>query len=242
MLGRWAARGFDLLATVEDQVYGGVTAERPGCTEAVEETRGEIAVHEGRPILAFYSSTCGGHTAGVDEVWRRPASPYLRGVRDIGRGAEASFCHISPQFRWKETWTAKEFDSILQKNLPRVRSGWSAKRYGRFTGLSIRGRSDSRRASCLRLQFERGSVDLAGDEIRWVLRRKNGEGLRSALLTDAGVSRRKKRPAMVTIQGQGFGHGVGMCQYGAMGMAEAGYRHDEIVRHYYRGSVVNRFY
>jgi SpoIID/LytB domain protein len=82
MLGRWSDRGFDLLPTVEDQVYGGVEAEKPGCTVAVEETRGEVAVQGGAPIRAFYSSTCGGHTAAADEVWDRPPASYLRAVRD----------------------------------------------------------------------------------------------------------------------------------------------------------------
>ena len=242
MMGRWAARGFDLLATVEDQVYGGVEAERPACTLAVEETRGEVGVHDGAPIRAFYSSTCGGHTAAPDEVWSRPPAPYLQAVRDMTSRVDHSFCSISPLFHWEESWTAAKLEEILRKSLPRVRPDWNAKRAGRLAGVSLRERSISRRASCLRLQFQRGHVDLSGDEIRWVLRRPNGEGLRSALLQRVQVSRSKGRLARVKIEGQGYGHGVGMCQYGAMGMAEAGYDHKQIIRFYYRGAQVRRFY
>ena len=94
----------------------------------------------------------------------------------------------------------------------------------------------------LKLKFAHGSVELGGDEIRWVLRRPNGEGLRSALLTKVDVRKKGGRISRVRIEGQGYGHGVGMCQFGAMGMAEAGYRHDQIIRFYYRGSKVARLY
>jgi stage II sporulation protein D len=108
--------------------------------------------------------------------------------------------------------------------------------------VTLRERSASRRVSCLRLSFRKGHVDLAGDEIRWTLRRANGEGLRSALLTRVQATRRRGRIVSLRVEGQGYGHGVGLCQYGAMGMAEAGYGHQEIIRFYYRGTQVRRFY
>ena len=242
MLGRWQNRGFDLLATVEDQVYGGRSAERAGCSEAVEETRGEVALCEGRPVRAFYSSTCGGHTASPDEVWKRPPESCLRGVRDRTGRVEGSFCKASPHFRWKQEWTGTELDQVLGKSIPRVRSDWSRKKAGRLTGIEIVDRSPSQRVARLKLKFAHGSVELRGDEIRWVLRRPNGEGLRSALLTKVDVRKKGGRISRVRIEGQGYGHGVGMCQFGAMGMAEAGYRHDQIIRFYYRGSKVARLY
>lgn len=242
MMGRWSSRGFDLLATVEDQVYGGRKAERAGCDEAVEETRGEIAFCDGAPVRAFYSSTCGGHTAAPDEVWKRPPETCLRGVRDHTGRVEGSFCKISPQFRWKQEWTGAEIEKVLTGSIPKVRSGWSRKKAGRLTGIEIAERSESRRVSKLKLKFEHGTVELGGDEIRWVLRRPNGEGLRSALLGKVEVSKKKGRISRVRIEGQGYGHGVGMCQFGAMGMAEAGYRHEQIIRFYYRGVKLARLY
>jgi stage II sporulation protein D len=242
MMGRWADRGFDLLATVEDQVYGGVAAERPGCTAAVEETRGIVGVSEGAPIRAFYSSTCGGHTAAPEEVWKRPPAPYLRGVRDMAGRAEHSFCSSSPLFRWTEEWTGARFESLVRGALDRARPGWDGKKHGSLTGVALKGRSVSQRAAPVRLSFQHGHVDLAGDEVRWILRRPGGEGLRSALLTSVQATRRKGRVTRVRISGQGYGHGVGMCQYGAMGMAEAGYKYDQIFRFYYRGAELRRFY
>ncbi len=242
MMGRWADRGFDLLPTVEDQVYGGLAAEKPGCTAAVEETRGIVGVDATGPIRAFYSSTCGGHTAAPEEVWKRPAAPYLRAVRDLTGRVEHSFCSGSPFFRWKEEWTGAKFEAAIRRGLDRARPGWDRKTHGRLTGVSLAGKSGSARAAPLRLTFQRGHVDLAGDEVRWVVRRPNGEGLRSALLTSVQVTRRKGRISRVRIAGQGYGHGVGMCQFGAMGMAEAGYTYDQIFRFYYRGASLRRYY
>lgn len=242
MMGRWAGRGFDLLPTVEDQVYGGLAAERPGCTAAVEETRGLVGVDAGSPIRAFYSSTCGGHTAAPEEVWKRPAASYLKGVRDLAGPAKQSFCSSSPFFRWTEQWTGAQFESQVRSGLDRIRPGWDKKKHGRLTGVALGGKSGSQRAAPLRLSFQHGSVDLAGDEVRWVVRRPSGEGLRSALLTSVQASRRKGRVTRVRISGQGYGHGVGMCQFGAMGMAEAGYTHEQIFRFYYRGAALHQYY
>lgn len=242
MMGRWADRGFDLLPTVEDQVYGGLAAERPGCTTAVEETRGLVGVDAAGPIRAFYSSTCGGHTASPEEVWKRPSAPYLKGVRDLSGDTEHSFCSGSPFFRWKEEWTGAQFESLVRSGLDRARPGWDQKKHGRLTGVSLAGKSGSQRAAPLRVSFQHGRVDLAGDEVRWVVRRPGGEGLRSALLTSVQMTRRKGRVTQVRIAGQGYGHGVGMCQFGAMGMAEAGYTHEQIFRFYYRGAGLHRYY
>ncbi len=243
MLDRRRDRGFDVLPTVEDQVYSGVESERPACTRAVEETRGIVAVHRGKPIRAFYHSTCGGHTASVREVWDRPSAPYLRPVRDRTRRAQASFCAVSPVFRWQEEWTGAEFESMLDRHLPGVVNGWERSRYGALRRIEIGGRSESRRVSSLKLRFERGTVELAGDSIRRVIRRPGGGGLlRSSLISRIGMERSGRGVKIVRISGQGFGHGIGMCQYGAMGMAEAGYSYDQIIRFYYRGAKLQRFY
>jgi stage II sporulation protein D len=242
MMGRWSDRGFDLLATVEDQVYGGLSAERPGCTAAVEETRGLVGVSAGVPIRAFYSSTCGGHTAAPEEVWKRPPAPYLQPVRDLAGHRDKSFCSVSPFFHWAEEWKGDAFEKAVRNGLNRGRPGWDAKKLGRLTGVALKGKSTSQRAAPVRLTFQRGSVDLAGDEVRWILRRPNGEGLRSAMLTSVQAWKRKGRVNHVKISGQGFGHGVGMCQFGAMGMAEAGYTHEQILEFYYRGAELHRYY
>ncbi|MFN8547982.1 MAG: SpoIID/LytB domain-containing protein [Candidatus Eisenbacteria bacterium] len=241
-MGRWRSDGFDLLATVEDQVYGGSAKEKAVCSDAIEETRGVVLSYQHFPVRAFYSSTCGGATAGPDEVWKRPRVEYLETVRDRTKRVSEPFCGMSPRFEWTEEWTGSELDRILEGTLKRRDSSWSRARYGRLTGISIEERGPSRRVADLRLSFEKGHVDLGGDEIRWVLRKTSGEGLRSALLTKVQVTKRKGRVAQVRISGRGYGHGVGMCQFGAMGMAKVGYDHTQILRFYYRGASLVRAY
>ncbi len=242
-LGRWRDRGYDVLPTIEDQVYGGIGSENPVCSDAVEETRGVFATYDGAPICAYYSSTCGGHTASLGEAWNKPETPYLRGVRDAPSEDKGSFCRESPWFRWTDEWTGAQFDQMLAVSLPRAFPGWNPAKHGRCEAISIMSRSESHRVTCLRLEFEKGHLDLAGDQIRSVIRRPGtGELLRSAILNKVQYSLRKGRIRRVRIWGQGYGHGVGMCQFGAMGMAQAGYRYDQILRFYYRGVELRRFY
>lgn len=241
-MGRWKARGFDLLASVEDQVYGGVESERAGCTQAVEDTRGVVALFESRPIRAYYCSTCGGHTCGVHEAWGDEVVPYLRGVNDKTHRVDDAFCSRSPRFRWTETWTVGELEPILDRSLPKVRSDWRRSRAGRLVSVELKDRRDSDQAAVLRLQFQHGTVDLRGDEIRWVVRRPGGDGLRSAFIRKVSLQKTKGHLSRVTLEGQGYGHGVGLCQFGAMGMAAAGYTHDQIIEFYYRGVRLERCY
>jgi len=243
VMGRRMARGFDVYATVEDQVYGGIPAERAPCTDAIEETRGVVALHKELPIRAFYSSTCGGHTSAPDEAWKHRAEPYLKASADRTRRVEKCFCAQSPHYEWTEKWAGKDFQKMIDRSLPRYRPSYSPRRYGPLKNITIAGRSASGRISSLKLIFRHGSIELSGDELRWVIRRpKNGEGLRSSLLRSVNCGSKKGRITSVTITGQGYGHGVGMCQFGAMGMASAGYTYDQIIRFYYRGASLRRFY
>lgn len=245
MLRRWAARGFDVLSTVEDQAYGGVDTEVDWCTQATVATRGVVAVDsDGRTIVSYYSSTCGGHSAAPSEVWRRPGAdaPYLRGVRCKTGRVSDSFCSISPRYLWNEVWEAESFEEMLDRTLSSQITSWDRNRYGRLRSIEIAARTPSKRVARLILEFEQGTVELGGDPIRWAIRRPNGEPLRSAMLTNVVVERHDGRLQRVGIEGRGFGHGIGLCQFGAMGMSEHGYDYREILRFYYRGSNVLRFY
>jgi stage II sporulation protein D len=242
LLSRWRARGFDLLATVEDQVYLGIPGERADVDAALAATTGVVALHEGRPIEAFYCSTCGGSTAGADEAWGRPARDYLVPRADHARGGPEAFCSASPHYRWSETWDGAELERILKTTLPRVLGAKNPDSWGRLENLSLASRSRSERVEELSIEFERARFQIGRDAVRWVLRRSSGEGLRSALLRKIDVKRAKGRVARVRIDGSGYGHGVGMCQFGAMGMARAGYDYDEILRFYYPGIDLVRAY
>lgn len=242
-LNKWSSRGFDLLATVEDQVYVGISGEKPRCDEAVMETAGVVALAERQPIEAFYSSTCGGRTASPQDVWGRDPCAYLASRPDRGSGGEDGFCKASPFHRWKESWDGATFEAIVRKNLAKTFGAKNPTGWGRLKNLSLKSRSASDRVGELEIQFAKKTFVLKGDQARWILRRPSGEGLRSALIHDIHVRKGKKGGiASVTIEGAGYGHGVGLCQMGALGMARAGYGYAQILRFYYPGTEVLKAY
>ncbi|MEP6550086.1 MAG: SpoIID/LytB domain-containing protein, partial [Gemmatimonadales bacterium] len=94
-----SSRAFDMYATVQDQVYGGVDAEKPQADSAIATTGDVVVLYNGQPITTPYSSTCGGSTAAVSEVWyNQPDQPYLRPVSDKIPGSDHYYCDPSPRF------------------------------------------------------------------------------------------------------------------------------------------------
>ena len=118
--GRWEAFGFDAYADTRDQVYLGMAVETPQVWDAVRRTAGQVLTYEGQVIDAFFHSTCGLGTAGVDEAFATSRErPYLRPVSDESGGGHY-YCDISPRFRWREEWDGSELRAILSRTLASV--------------------------------------------------------------------------------------------------------------------------
>jgi stage II sporulation protein D len=240
-LNRWEAQGFDFLATVQDQVYGGVSGEDSVTTRAVQETRGEIVTFQGKPILAYYSSTCGGRTANVEDAWPwRSPLPYLRSVSDSSAGSQRSYCETSSRFRWTVSWTRDSLRRILEQTMT-ARLGRPIL-ITRINALELMGPNDSGRARALQLQIDGESHTVPGDSIRWVLRPDATRGLNSTLLFELNAHQNNGEVAGLEVRGGGWGHGVGMCQVGAIGRARAGHDYRDILAAYYSGTRVETVY
>ncbi len=239
-LRRWQALGFDLYATVADQVYGGAASETPEGRAAVEATRGRILTYGGAPIDAFFYSTCGGRTADGPEVFRAANRPYLRSVADVAEHGTA-YCAISPRFRWREAWTGEALRATLQRTLPAVPIGAAASDVSEVRDVRVSYRTPSGRVGQLTIGLRRGDLQIEGPRVRQVLRPVSGELLRSTAftLTVSGAGRRVTRLA---ADGAGAGHGVGFCQWGAVGRSRAGHDHARILAAYYPGAVLERLY
>jgi stage II sporulation protein D len=240
--GRRAAEGFDVFATVEDQVYGALDSERPLATRCVESTRGEVALSGGQPIRANYCSTCGGVTAEVWEAWPAAALPYLVSHPDRGAG---DFCAASPLYRWREEWTADEFVRTVERWAPAQGVRLPAGGLGTLLDVRVDARSRSGRVWRLVVSGSRGEVVVPAYSARQVLRRPgNGNAILRSNLFKIAVRRdpATRRTLSVVASGAGSGHGVGLCQTGALGMARAGRGYREIVEHYYRGVALERLY
>ncbi len=260
-LGARRDRGFDVFADVMDQVYKGAAGEDSLCNRAVRSTAGLVLQHDGVEINAYYSACCGGASSNVHEVWARPASPYLVSRADGPDGHGRAFCGASKYFTWETAWSGNRLTDILQETLPAyvahmaefgraewagttftpARAGADHRRPGALLDLAVASRTTSGRVDELLVTTEAGVYRVRGDRCRWVLPPADGNPfiLRSALF-ELDVERRDGRPHRVTARGHGFGHGIGMCQTGALARAEQGQDLAAILGHYYPGAKLVR--
>jgi len=236
--GRWKARGYDLAGTTSDQVYGGEGSENTMANAAVAATRGEILTWNNEPIDAFYVSTCGGRTEDGVAAFAGAARPYLRSIDDVDPSG-TPWCASSPRFRWSAGWNAAELAATLRRSLPAENLPVA---FGsNVTDLRIVDRTRTGRVATLALVGRNGRTLVNGQAIRRVLSPPEGGPLRSNDFT-IRISRRGGRIERVDIDGRGNGHGVGMCQWGAIGRARAGQDYRTILGSYFPGTEIQRLY
>lgn len=255
---------FLLCSTQQCQVYAGAGKEDPRTTRAVAKTRGMVLLRDsGGLVDVRYSASCGGHGEHNDTVWEGAPDPALRGRRDVvARGKTPAartsvvtsvrtgavtaanleaflqddpkhyWCgrpaNAASRFRWTQRLSVEDLSARVNQDYPQL---------GRLLALVPGPRGVSGRMRALTLRGERASVEVQGD-LR--IRRLLG-GLKSSLFT-VDVEGPRSQPTAFVIRGAGFGHGVGMCQMGAIGMAQAGHTHREILLHYYAGARLRRLY
>jgi stage II sporulation protein D len=241
-LGKRAAAGFDLLPTVADQVYGGVGSESVQAWDAVRRTRHQVLTYRGRVIDPFFSSTCGGTTAAGVEVFRAAERPYLQSLPDVSPTGEA-YCRLSPRFRWRQEWTGDQLTQTVRRFLPAV-SSIGGSDITAIRDVAITERTGSGRVAAIAIQLAaRGgggkSVVVRGPDIRRVFRPTTGQLLLSAQFS-LTAERQGGRVHQLAADGAGAGHGVGFCQWGAVGRARAGQEYDEILAAYFPHTVLER--
>ncbi len=214
---RTLSRAYDLVATDADQRYGGPAAARPASTAAVDATRGLTLGFRGGPASVFYSSCCGGHSADAAELWGRAGLPYLRGVAD-------PYCTASPDYRWERNVPVDRARAVLADRVP-----------GALVGAQLADPDDSGRPRSVTLRDDAGdAVVLTVTELR---ERLGTDTVRSLWLREIDVDRTQAAP-LVVIEGSGRGHGVGLCQWGARGMALAGASAPDILAQFFPGTAV----
>jgi stage II sporulation protein D len=237
--GRWASQGFDYQSGVSDQVYGGVAAENAGSRDAVAQTTGLIVTWNGQPIDAFFFSTCGGRTELGTEVFRGANPAYLRSVSDVAPDGTA-YCSLSPRYHWREEFTGGQLRAALRRYLPAATSV-AAERVGRVRDVRVSSRTGSGRVRTMVVDLPGGEVAVPGPAVRRVLRDPAGNILRSTLFT-LRATHAGGEVSHLVIEGSGAGHGVGFCQWGAVGRARAGQEHEAIISAYFPGTQIERAY
>ena len=227
-------RLFDMRATVADQVYGGAGAESGVGNMAVRATTGLVLLYGGQVVNAPYSSTCGGSTAEPQDVWRAGAEPYLKRVSDQVPGTTHFYCEGAPKYRWTRVFSRDELRESIGRYVRSLPGGGSVSAVRRVTVSDV---TPAGRVGTLTVETDRRALILRGNEMRSALRLPGGEILYSTYFSVDAVTGRGE-VEMLTLHGGGNGHGVGMCQAGAIGRARAGQDFRTILRTYYPGTTV----
>jgi stage II sporulation protein D len=238
---RKPAAPFDVSATVSSQVYKGVDAETPSTREAVASTRGQVLLYGSSLANAVFHSSAGGSTENSGDLWSQQL-PYLVSVPD--------FDQHSPVHAWEQRLEPEQ----LQKAFGEI---------GGAQRIEVLATTGSGRVRQARVIGPAGTLVLTGAQLRSRL------GLKSTLVrfevlapelaalpstlqalpplpplsSDPEAQQRPVQvppPSLLAI-GRGYGHGVGMSQWGAHGLAQRGQSYDQILRHYYRGTELRPY-
>lgn len=237
-----AARPFDLVGTVANQVYGGMDAESALTDNALGATRGVVLHYDRRPVDAPYHASCGGRTAAAGELYGSGADrPYLRSVSDRIAGTDAHYCDIYPRATWTRVIEGSDVQASLEKYLRDYVSGFRGSP-GRALSVDQIGRTASGRASGLSIRTDQATHVVRGNDARFVVRPPNGEILPSTYFSAEPARSANGTLLRVTFTGRGNGHGVGMCQWGAIGRARFGHSWESILQAYYPGTRLEKIY
>ncbi|BAD80273.1 similar to stage II sporulation protein D [Synechococcus elongatus PCC 6301] len=210
---------FDVGNSTTWQVYKGIASEAPTTIAAVNATAGQVLTYNNRVIEAVFHASSGGHTENVEDVWGKPL-PYLRGVQDYDQNA--------PVFNWSQSFSVQELSAKLTG-------------VGRILQTEPLQTTPFGRIRDLRITGDRGSRVVKGDEVRRAL------NLRSSLFTVSSEASSNwfdflrpnpapQPPSQFTIIGRGYGHGLGLSQWGAYGLASQGVDYRRILSHFYQNT------
>jgi stage II sporulation protein D len=204
---------YDMTNDIYSQVYGGRNSERYRTNIAVERTRGEILVFHGKVLPAYYHATCGGHTENAKELWNIDLYPL--------RGVVCRFCRHSPHYSWKINLRLKDIQDAL-----------NAKGYkiDLIKDIVVTDRTPTDRVRTLKIVSRTGkTLTMKGKDFREAV---GPNVIRSNLYHVI------MKGYYCDFIGRGWGHGVGLCQWGAMGMARERYDYRAILSYYYPGTEV----
>jgi SpoIID/LytB domain protein len=240
-LGNFASRGFDLFGTPNSMAYHGVGSEHKNTLSAVDLTRGVVLFGETKqPLRAYFSANHGGYSEDSLTLWGYdaymkavpdkllplrnnplPLDVFFRWVRDTPPTYSnvPKYSHISA-YRWEKWVSPEEIRRRLAEDPGEIRS------------IVTRGRGISGRIVQVDVKGNKGTVSVKGDAI-W----RSMGGLRSSLFTIRQKLDKDGNLEYFVFQGAGYGHGIGLDQHGAAGMASAGISAEEILRHYYPRST-----
>lgn len=247
-LRRFAVDDYQLCATVHCQVYKGLNDANPISDRAISKTAGLVLTYDNELIDALYSSTTGGITAGFEDTWNGEARPYLQPVIDAPKAIwdlvkyplnnEQTFRHFISMtegfnetvrkgvFRWNKTRSIDDLNQDLRKYLQKTRHPLAD--FNTIKSMQVQSRSRSGRILALTIETDKGKLQLHKNEIRSAL-----EPPRSTFFYLQPIYNDAKKLDGYAFIGGGFGHGVGLSQYGSYNLAKLGWSAEQILAFYY---------
>ncbi len=243
--------GFDLCAAQHCQVYGGIENETPQTNSAVRETIHQMVFYGSELADTVYHSTCGGITANIENVWLASPVDYLKSVpaqvnpvyssfqseetfRQFIDNPGECFCQESKLFRWERSYSKTDLQDILSQGLA-VTFNTQIK-LGDLVDISVEERTSDGRVKILLVKGTEGEYRVEKDKIRWLT--SKGKIAKDALPSTLFYVY-KPDENTISFKGGGWGHGLGLCQFCAKGMADRGLTSTEIIKYFYRGCVLD---
>jgi stage II sporulation protein D len=208
-------QGFDVCSTTHCQVYGGVEVEVDSCNKAILETQYEVLVYDGKLAQTVFHANCGGHTENPKYIWNwKYTPPYLKGLK-------CDYCHDSPHAKWESS-----IDEIL------IRKKLSDNNIEKIKNIKIKGKTSTGTAKELEILHSNGKFLINAYKFRliidaWQIKSHNFNSIK----TDGNK---------FYFKGNGWGHKVGLCQWGAKNMAKKGKTYKQILNYYYPGTKVEK--
>jgi stage II sporulation protein D len=212
-IGGSASKEYDMTNDIYSQVYGGENSERYRTGLAVDRTLGQILTINGKTLSAYFHATCGGMTEDAQELWNVDLLPL--------KGVPCTFCQGSPHFSWKKNFRLKDLQDALK------RKGYVI---GAIKDIAVVDRNRSGRINNLKI------TDREGHELMI-----KGKDFREAIGPNVLKSNNFEVQMLgyfVDFIGKGWGHGVGMCQWGAKGMADGQFNFIQILNYYYPHALI----
>lgn len=259
---------FDVCDSVASQVYFGANTEKELSNKAINQTNGLVALSPSEElILALYSSTAGGYTENYELAFSEPktkifpanplshlkAKPDNPNTKPLNREEDAkefylsypdTFDNQSPYFRWEREWSTAELEQVLKTTLiAQSKTGFvkpaltNPNDFGVLKDLKVTRRGDSGKIITLNVITDKDTFCIAKELVIRRTFQKNGKALPSGnFVIDTVVLPTGNK---FIFHGGGFGHGVGLSQFGAGSMSSKGYSFDEILQHYYTGISIS---
>lgn len=261
-----ASPNYDVVDSVASQVYFGANTEKPLSNQAVKETEGVVAIYNWDLILAQYSSTAGGYTESYSNAFSDPVTkafpsnekPYLKAKPDIigqeplndeekasayYKSKPTAYDIRSPYFRWEREWTAEELKTALETTLPaQSATGFIRPAFKKgdklddLTEIKVLRRGESGKIIEMEIVTRSQTYKVSKELVIRRLMTNKGKALPSANVVFDNIYDENGILTGIKAYGGGFGHGVGLSQYGAGFMgSELHKSYDKILQHYYTG-------